>query len=122
MIVEKDVDLESIERSGIYTGKYFVLGGTVNLLDKEPDEKIRSREIYQTAEQEVASGTLREIVLALSATPDGEDTAAYMTRLLTPLIEAHGLTLSRFGRGLSTGSELEYADAETIKNAFQNRK
>jgi recombination protein RecR len=63
---------------------------------------------------------LREIVLALSATSEGEHTADHIRRILTPLREH--VKLSTLGRGLSTGSELEYSDAETLSGALLNRK
>lgn len=122
MIVEKDVDFENIERSKIYTGKYFILGSTVSALDKNPEEKAHLRELAALVEARGKSGVLKEIVLALSANADGEETGEYVVEVLTPSVEAYKIKISFFGRGLSTGSELEYADQDTIKNAFTNRK
>lgn len=122
LIVEKDVDFENVEKSRVYGGKYFVLGGTITLLDKQPEEKIRARELTTLVSNRSESGVLKEIILALSATNDGEETGEYILSILKPSIEDYGLKVSVFGRGLSTGSELEYADADTIKNAFMNRK
>lgn len=122
MIVEKDVDFENIEKSRVYDGKYFILGGTISLLDKEPETKVHSRELARIVDERGKSGILKEIILALSANADGEETGDYVREILTPAIEGYGIKVSLFGRGLSTGSELEYADSETIKNAFANRK
>lgn len=118
MIVEKDIDLENIEHSGAYTGLYFVLGGTVPVLDDSPTDRIRAKELRERIE----STPPQEIILATSANPEGENTAEYIRRLLAPLQEKHNFTLSTLGRGLSTGTELEYSDADTIKNALANRQ
>ena len=64
---------------------------------------------------------LKEVILAFSVNPDGENTARYVEAQLAPFQESSDLTVSILGRGLSTGSELEYADPETIKNAYRNR-
>lgn len=65
---------------------------------------------------------LKEVILATSVNPEGEHTASYIAGLLKPLIEAHGFRISTLGRGLSTGTELEYSDSETLKSALQNRR
>ena len=113
MIVEKDVDLDNVERSGVFDGLYFVLGGTVPILDEEPHKKVRSNELLKY----IKSKNFEEIILATSANPDGDHTGEYIHRLL----KDSGANISTLGRGLSTGSELEYSDQETIKNAFENR-
>ena len=115
MVVEKDVDLDNIERSGIYDGKYFVLGGTIPILDKEPNRKIRSDELLKY----VNKHSFDEIILAMSANPDGDSTGSFIKKMLEDASSKSKVSV--LGRGLSTGSELEYSDSETIKNAFQNR-
>lgn len=120
MVVEKDVDAENVERSGAFTGHYFILGGNLPILEKNPEKRIRSRELIKIAEARAKKG-LREIVIATSLTPDGEHTAEYLMGMLSPLARARGITLTTLGRGLSTGSELEYSDPETIKSALKNR-
>ena len=120
MVVEKDTDLESIERSRFYAGQYFVLGGAVPILSEKPHERIRLRELKSLIEKK--TGVLKEVVLALSARPDGEYTADYLKEELSGLLRKHGVALTSLGRGLSTGSELEYADAETLKNALESRR
>jgi recombination protein RecR len=69
----------------------------------------------------VTGDTLKEIILALSANPEGDNTAIYLTEFLKPLTGERSIKISRLGRGLSTGTELEYSDAETIRNALKNR-
>lgn len=120
MVVERDTDTTSIERSGTYDGLYFILGGTVPLLESEETKKLRGGKLKAIVEQRIPEG-LYEIILAFSVNPDGENTSRYVTSLLRTLIDTHNLTLTHLGRGLSTGSELEYADPETIKNALKNR-
>ena len=116
MIVEKDQDLVAVERTGTYRGRYFVLGGVITLSGKGA---IRERDLVRVVEARSRTG-LREIVLALSATSEGEHTADRVRELLAPL--RGPITLSELGRGLATGSELEYADSATLSAALQNRK
>ncbi|MEJ0053358.1 MAG: toprim domain-containing protein [bacterium] len=116
MLVEKDQDLAAVERSGSYKGRYFVLGGVLTLSGKGA---IREKELVRTIGVR-AKGGLSEIVLALSATSEGEHTADRVRELLAPFRDALRLTI--LGRGLATGSELEYSDAATLSGALQNRK
>ena len=120
MVVEKDNDLKNIERSRCYNGLYFVLGGVLPFLEKEPESKIRGRELVGVVTKHIKN-ELKEVILALSANPDGEHTMEYVRALLLPLTKEHILKISILGRGLSTGSELEYSDSETIKNALAGR-
>lgn len=119
-IVERDVDIDAIERGGTYDGLYFVLGGTVPLLENEDTKHIRGGKLKARVEQDSQNG-LKEIILGFSVNPDGENTSRYVEILLKDYIEKHDLKITHLGRGLSTGSELEYADPETIKEAFANR-
>ena len=116
LIVEKDQDLAALERAGTYRGRYFVLGGVLTLSGKGA---IREKELLETTRRRLVSG-LQEIVLALSATSEGEHTADHVRKLLAPYRDT--ITISSLGRGLATGSELEYSDAETLRAALLNRK
>lgn len=120
MVVERDSDIQSIERSGVYDGLYFVLGGTIPLLNSKETKNLRSGALKAVVETRCTSG-LDEIILAFAVNPDGENTGRFVESLLKEYIAAHGIKISQLGRGLSTGSELEYADPETIKNALLNR-
>jgi len=115
MIVPRDIDLEAIERSGSYKGYYFVLGGSVPILEKEPEKKIRLTELKKLIEKKKDS--LKEIILAMNANAEGENTADFIKNLYQGL----PLVFTILGRGLSTGTELEYADPDTLKNAFLHR-
>lgn len=116
MIVEKDQDLTAVERAGTYKGRYFVLGGVLTLSGKGT---IREKELVRMAKVRLARG-MKEAVLALSATSEGEHTADRVKELLAPLRDSVKFTV--LGRGLATGSELEYSDAATLSGALQNRK
>lgn len=120
LIVPRDIDLESVEKNRVWTGTYFVLGGSVPILEKEPEKKVRAQELLTFVERKVKSG-LKEIVLAMNWNPEGENTGSYIERLLHPLSEKHKIKISHLGKGLSMGTELEYADPDTLKNALKNR-
>jgi len=120
MVVERDTDIQAIERSGVYDGLYFVLGGTIPLLNSKEAQNLRSGALKALVEVR-SKDALSEIILGFAVNPDGENTGRFVESLLKDYIAAHNLKISELGRGLSTGSELEYADPETIKNALINR-
>lgn len=121
MVVEGDSDMLAIERAGLYDGFYFVLGGLAPLIESKETGKLRGSKLKHIVSDRAKHDGLKEIILGFSVNPDGENTARYVKKLLRDDIDAYGISVSMLGRGLSTGSELEYADAETIKNALQNR-
>ena len=116
MVVPRDIDLDSIEKSGSYNGYYFVLGGVVPILEKEPEKRIRNKELTVRIKNGLKDG-LKEMILAMNANNEGENTAEFIKQKY----KGEPLIFSVFGRGLSTGAELEYADSETLKNAFLHR-
>src|SRR3989344_6248853 len=118
-VVPRDIDFESIEKSGSYKGYYFILGGVVPVLEKEPEKRIRNNELRIRIEKGLKNG-LKEIILAMNANLDGESTAEYIKNQLSNLPTSE-LIITTLGRGLSTGAELEYADPDTLKNAFLHR-
>ncbi|MEK7638817.1 MAG: toprim domain-containing protein [Patescibacteria group bacterium] len=120
LVVERDSDIQAIERAGVYDGLYFVLGGTVPLLNSVDSQKLRGGALKATVEAR-AKDNLQEVILGFSINPDGENTARFVESIVAPILKNTGGKISHLGRGLSTGSELEYADAETIKNALKNR-
>ncbi len=121
LVVERDSDIQAIERAGVYNGLYFVLGGTVPLLRSADNEKLRAGTLKATVQARLKEG-LSEIILGFSINPDGENTARFVESVLNPLLTETTIKISHLGRGLSTGSELEYADRATIENALQGRK
>ena len=121
MVVAKDVDVYNMQKSNAYHGYYFVLGGLLPLIDKEEDSKIRTNELVTLLKKRLPLG-LKEIILALNANPEGDNTILHLLKLLEPFNKKNKLKITKLGRGLSTGTELEYSDDETIKNAMENRK
>ena len=119
-VVEKDADIENVEKSG-YRGLYFVLSGTIPLASEEPQKFIRLEKLLVRANHRNhrgdASMKLQEIILGLSATAEGDHTRL----ILQEKLKNAGPKISSLGRGLSTGSELEYADPDTIASAFDSR-
>jgi recombination protein RecR len=121
LVVEKDADFESIKRSKNYNGMYFILGGLVSIVTKETSNFVRTKELLNIIEQRILNKELKEVILALSLNPQGENTDMYLRELLFPLMKKYNFNIVSLGRGLSTGTELEYSDSETIKNALRNR-
>jgi recombination protein RecR len=121
-IVEKESDLISIEKTKKYSGLYFVLGGTVSTLKKEEIKKLRVEQLIERIKNPekfgIKNAKFQEIILATNQTTEGEATTLYLERILKPL----NLKITRLGRGLPVGSELEYADEETLKSALEGRK
>ena len=120
MIVVKDIDLLAVERSRAYNGLYFVLGNTVPILDEEPHKKIRQGELLYRID-ELGSMNLKEVIIATSVNTEGEHTAFYLNTLLKSYKDKYGFKITTLGRGLSTGTELEYSDGDTLKSALENR-
>lgn len=116
MIVEKDQDIVALERTNTYRGHYFVLGGVLSLSGKGA---VRGKELLRIVDDRLTH-ELQEIILAFSATSEGEHTADYIRELLTPYRSR--IRISILGRGIATGNELEYLDAETLSGALINRK
>lgn len=122
LVVEKDVDFENMHKAGIWNGFYFILGGTIPLLEKEPAKRIRAKELFYTVQDRAKNDGLREVVLAMNATSEGENTAVYLQKILESLAEKYSITVTSLGRGLSTGTELEYSDKDTLKDALESRR
>ncbi len=125
MLLSHDVDFENIEKTKFYSGYYFILGGNVPILEKNPEKRIRQKELLESIEKKAKAGNgdrLSEIIIALNYNPEGENTLNYLSEILKPLADKNNIKISTLGRGLSTGTELEYSDSDTIKNALKNRQ
>ena len=118
-VVATDADIAAMERGGSYRGFYFVLGGTVSLAS-EKTNNLRIKQLLDSVPTRVEKG-LKEIILAFPANPEGDATAVQVREKLMEIVSP-SLTITALGRGLSTGSELEYADSETIKSALESRR
>jgi recombination protein RecR len=112
-VVETPTDLIAIERSGGYTGRYHVLGGSINPLEGISPEDLTIDGLLTRIDE----GGVDEIILANNATLDGDTTALYLARM----VEQKGVKVTRLARGLPMGSDLEYADEHTISRAMQAR-
>lgn len=123
-VVEKEPDMHNLEKTGIYNGMYHILGGVISPLDPNSPKRLRLKELHQRIKTLLENKEKVEVILATSATTEGDTTALYIEQILNPLKNKYSqqLKISRLGRGLSIGVELEYADETTIKNALANRK
>ncbi len=113
-VVEEIADLWAIERSGAFTGGYHVLGGTLSALDGRGPEHLRVGDLVARA----GAPEVREVILALSATVDGQTTAHYLSERLS----AQDLTVSRLAHGVPVGGELDYLDDGTLTAALRARR
>jgi len=113
-VVERSSDVLAVERTGRHRGRYHVLGGLLSPLDGVGPEDLRIDELVARA----AAGELGEIILALNPTTEGEATALYIARLLTP----HGVRVTRPASGLPVGGELDLADELTLGTALDERR
>ncbi len=115
-IVEKDTDIESIEKTKRYNGIYYVIG-----TENENIQLNRLKDLISRIKK--SNKDLKEIIIATDATTEGETIALYASRQLEELKKNYPeLKITRLGRGLSTGSELEYMDEDTLTNALLGRK
>lgn len=120
LIVEKDADRDRFIQSRTYSGTYFVLGGLAPAIEKDANQHIRLNELLKLVEIE-SQKNLKEVILALSATPDGDRTEALILANLETVAKDKNISLSMLGKGLSTGTEIEYSDAETLSSALKSR-
>ncbi len=120
LVVEKDQDIETFEKSNTYHGHYFVIGNLENMIDTELHNQFRIKAFEKLIKQK---GTvLSEIIFALPANPDADRVTRTLQQKIKPFAEQFGFNMSQLGRGFSTGAEVEYADSETLSSALENRK
>lgn len=113
-VVERAVDILSIEKSGTYRGKFHVLGGKISPLDGVEPEDLRIVEL----EKRLAAEPIQEIIIALGTDVEGDATSHYLAKRLA----RSGLKISRIAYGLPAGSGLEYADELTLSRALEGRR
>lgn len=111
-VVEDVADLWAMERSGMFRGKYHVLGGTLSALDAVGPEELRIPQLVTRIRDE----NVTEVILALGATIDGQTTAHYIADQLT------GVKLTSLAQGVPVGGELDYLDDGTISAALKARR
>jgi recombination protein RecR len=113
-VVEEPKDVVAIERTREFRGKYHVLGGAISPIDGIGPDDLRVRELMTR----LASGEVKEVIIATDPNLEGEATATYLSRLLRDV----GLTVTRLASGLPVGGDLEYADEVTLGRAFEGRR
>ena len=118
LVLETVTDLDSIEKTGLYKGLYHVLGGSINPLDGATPETLRFKELERRV-GELSQNNNLELIIATNPSTSGETTALYIKDILK---NKTGIAITRLGRGLASGSNLEYADEITLKNALEYRK
>lgn len=119
LVIEKVTDLDSIEKTGLYKGLYHVLGGAINPLDNILPENLRIKNLESRIKDLTESDANLELILAMNPNTPGETTALY---LKSQFNSKPGVLITRLGRGLASGSHLEYADESTLKHALEFRK
>ena len=107
-------DVNALERVRDYNGLYHVLGGVISPMDGIGPDDIRIRELMSR----LASGEVKEVVLATNPDVEGEATASYISRLIKPM----GIKVTRIAHGVPVGGELEYTDEITLLRAFEGRR
>jgi recombination protein RecR len=113
-VIERPVDIISIEKSGTFKGKYHVLGGKISPLDGVEPEDLRIAEL----ERRLAREEVKELVLALGTDVEGDATSFYLAKKLAK----DGLVITRIAYGLPAGTGLEYADELTLSRALEGRR
>lgn len=121
MIVEKELDVDAIEKTGSYNGRYFILGGLVPPLTEKPTDFVRIRELVSHIHNALAKESLQEIIFALPVTDYGDNTQEYIQKTIQQIVGIQKVTLSHLARGLSSGLEIEYVDKHTFKQALERR-
>lgn len=113
-VVERPVDIFSIEKAGVFHGIYHVLGGKISPLNGVEPEDLRVAEL----EKRCADGAVKEIIIALPSDVEGDATSFYLNKLLGP----RGVKMTRIAQGLAVGSGLEFADELTLSRALEGRR
>lgn len=121
MVVEKELDLDAIEKTSSYNGLYFILGGLVPPLTDKPTEIIRIRELTSLIHSLLATETIKEIIFALPVTDYGDNTQEYVQKTVKQIVGIDKVKLSHLARGLSSGLEIEYVDKDTFTSALERR-
>jgi recombination protein RecR len=113
-VVERAVDILSLEKTSAFRGRYHVLGGRISPLDGVEPEDLRIAEL----EARLGRGSIQEVILALGTDVEGDATSHYLARRLG----TKGVKVTRLAHGLPAGSGLEFADEMTLTHALQGRR
>jgi recombination protein RecR len=113
-IVEQPQDILALEHTGVYRGLYHVLHGAISPTEGIGSDNIRIKELLDR----LRNNTVKEVILATNTNLEGEQTAMYLSQVISPM----GIKITRLARGLPFGTELEYADDVTLTRAFEGRQ
>jgi recombination protein RecR len=113
-VVEESADLAAVERSGGFSGRYHVLGGTLAPLDGVGPDDLNVTPLLRR----LGENGVREVIIATNPTTEGEATALYLARLIKPL----GVRVTRIAHGIPMGGDVEYADLATLGRALEGRR
>jgi recombination protein RecR len=113
-VVEEPKDVVAVERTREFRGRYHVLGGAISPIDGIGPDDLRVKELMTR----LMDGSVTELIIATDPNLEGEATAAYLARLVSPM----GMAVSRLASGLPVGGDLEYADEVTLGRAFEGRR
>jgi recombination protein RecR len=113
-VVEESKDVQAIERTREFRGLYHVLGGAISPIEGIGPDNLRIKELMSR----LSNPEIQEVIIATDPNLEGEATATYLTRMLSPL----GIRISRLASGLPVGGDLEYADEVTLGRAFEGRR
>lgn len=119
-VVEEPLDVLSVERNGKYHGIYHVLHGRIDPLNNIGPDEIYIGQLLKRVKNPNGFGEVKEIILATNPTMEGEATAMYILKQLR--VENAKLKITRIGRGLPVGADLEYADEMTLQRAMEGRQ
>ncbi|MBR0403935.1 MAG: recombination protein RecR [Eggerthellaceae bacterium] len=113
-VVSEPRDIAAIERTGVFSGTYHVLGGELSPMEGIGPDNLHIAELMRR----LASEEVRELILATNPNVEGETTAAYIARMVKPL----GITVSRLASGMPVGGELDFVDEVTLSRAIEARR
>ena len=113
-VVEEPLDVLALERAHFYRGLYHILHGVISPMNGVGPEDLKIKELLPRLQD----GSVREVIIAVNPTLEGDATGMYLQRLIAPL----GVRVTHLARGLPVGGDLEYADEVTLSQAFQGRR
>lgn len=118
-VVEQPLDVLALEKSGKYKGVYHVLHGKIDPLNNIGPDEIFIKQLFERVKNSTNGHTISEIILATNPTMEGEGTAMYISKQLKNYVQ--NIKITRIGRGLPIGADLEYADSSTLDRAMEGR-
>ena len=112
-VVEQPADMASVEKAGVFRGKYHILQGALSPMDGIGPDNLRIKELLAR----IAGGGLKEVIVATSTSVEGDTTAAYLAEKLS----SYNVKVSRIASGVPVGGDLKYVDQVTLKRALESR-